>query len=32
MYIEVLKSSLNRKDISQSVRKDIESFLEYHYS
>ena len=29
MYIDVLKSSLNRKDISQTVRKDIEEFLKY---
>lgn len=29
MYTEVLKSLLNRKDISQFVRKDIESFLKY---
>lgn len=29
MYIEVLKSSLNRNDISQLVRADIEMFLKY---
>lgn len=29
MYIEVLESALNRKDISQTVRTDIEKFLEY---
>ncbi len=28
-YIEVLKSSLNREDISQIVKDDIESFLRY---
>ena len=29
IYIEVLKSSLNRNDISQPVRTDIENFLRY---
>lgn len=29
VYMEVLRSSLNRSDISPTVRKDIQSFLEY---
>lgn len=29
LYIEVLKSSLDRNDISQFVRTDIENFLKY---
>ena len=29
IYIEMLKSSLNRNDISQPVRTDIENFLRY---